>query len=124
MMLNNEGNAGNLANDGRGLLTLLKQYVKLEAIDKISVATTFMVVAGVIFALATSAIFFLSTGLVKSLSMVVGNEATAYYIVGGLLVLIIIIFYINRKAWIERPIVRSISESMLKDAQNDEEDNI
>ena len=102
---------------------MLVQYLKLEAIDKLSVATTFLILGGVIFALATSAIFFLSTGLVKSLSGVIGSEAGAYYVVGGLLAVVILIIYINRKAWIERPVIRNISQSMLKEDE-DEEANV
>ena len=121
MTLNNTGDASRLASDSRGVLTLLMDYLKLEAIDKLSVATTFLILGGVIFALATSAVFFLSTGLVKSLSGMIGSEAGAYYVVGGLLVLVILIIYLKRKAWIEQPVVRSISQSMLKENEDEEE---
>jgi hypothetical protein len=120
MTLNNRGNAGNLANDAEGVLTMLKQYMKLEAIDKLSVAATFLILGGVMFALATSAIFFLSTGVVKSVSRLIGNETAAYYLVGGVLVLVILVVYLNRKAWIERPVVKSISQSILKEETDDE----
>ena len=122
MTLNNTGDASRLANDSRGVLTLLVQYLKLEAIDKLSVATTFLILGGIIFALATSAIFFLSTGLVKSLSGLIGSEAGAYYVVGGLLALLILVIYVNRKAWIEQPVIRNISQSMLKEDENEEAD--
>ena len=122
MTLNNTGDASRLANDSRGVLTLLVQYLKLEAIDKLSVATTFLILGGIIFALATSAIFFLSTGLVKSLSGLIGSEAGAYYIVGGMLALVILVIYVNRKAWIEQPVIRNISQSMLKEDENEEAD--
>ena len=121
MTLNNTGNASRLADDSRGVLTLLVQYLRLEAIDKLSVATTFLVLGGIIFALATSSIFFLSTGLVKSLSSLIGSEAGAYYVVGGGLALLILIIYLKRKAWIEQPVVRSISQSMLKEDEDEEE---
>ena len=122
MTLNNTGDASRLANDSRGVLTLLVQYLKLEAIDKLSVATTFLILGGIIFALATSAIFFSSTGLVKSLSGLIGSEAGAYYVVGGLLALLILVIYVNRKAWIEQPVIRNISQSMLKEDENEEAD--
>lgn len=121
MTLNNTGDASRLAHDGRGVLTLLVDYLKLEAIDKLSVATNFLILFGILFALATSAIFFLSTGLVKSLSGIIGSEAGAYYVVGGLLVIVMLIVYLKRKDWIERPVVRNISQSMLKQDENEEE---
>lgn len=97
----------------KGLLTHLERYIRLESIDKLSVATTFIIVAGVLFALGTSAIFFISTGLVQALSIVVGNEALGYFIVGGLLVVVMVVFYMNRKRWVEDKVVRSISRSIL-----------
>jgi len=97
----------------KGLLTHLERYIRLESIDKLSVATTFLIVAGVLFALGTSAIFFISTGLVQTLSIMIGNEALGYFIVGGILILIMIIFYINRKSWVEDRVVRSLSRSIL-----------
>jgi len=53
----------------------------------------------------------------------IGSEAGAYYVVGGLLAVVILIIYINRKAWIERPVIRNISQSMLKEDE-DEEANV
>ena len=121
MTLNNEGNANRVPKETSEILTLFKQYMKLEAIDKLSVATTFMIAGGVILALAISAVYFLSMGLVKNISAWIGSEAGAYYLMGGVLVLLIIIFYINRKAWVENPVVRSISRSLLKEEDDDEE---
>lgn len=111
--------------NGGSVVALLRHFLKLEAIDKLTIVTTYLIVIAVVFALATSAIFFLSTGLVKSLSAVIGDEALAYYIVGGVLVLCIIVFYMNRKAWVETPVVRSISSSILtKDTINEDDEDI
>lgn len=121
MMLNNEGDANRVSKETSEILTLFKQYMKLEAIDKLSVATTFLIAGGVILVLAVSAVYFLSMGLVKTISVWIGSEAGAYYLMGGILFLLIIIFYINRKAWVENPVVRRISQSMLKEEDDDEE---
>lgn len=116
MMLNNKDKY-----NGGSVVALLRHFLKLEAIDKLTIVTTYLIVIAVIFALATSAIFFLSTGLVKSLSAAIGDEALAYYIVGGMLVLCIIVFYMNRKAWVETPVVKSISSSILNNEAIDED---
>ena len=122
MTLNNEGDASRLPKETSELLKLLQQYMKLEAIDKLSVATTSLIVGGVILVFGVSAVFFLSTGLVKTLSNWIGSEAGAYYLMGGLLVLVILIFYLNRKTWVEQPVVRKISQSMLKEEEEDDEE--
>ncbi len=120
MTWSNNGDANKVPQEAERIITLLQQYLKLEAIDKMSVAATFLIVGGVILVFAISAVHFLSTGLVKSLSAWIGDEIAAYYIMGGVLVLIIIVFYMNRKSWVEGPIVRSISQSMLKEVEDDE----
>lgn len=66
------------------------------------------------FALATSAIFFLSTGLVKSLTMLTENEMLSYYIVGGALLLLILFVYLLRKPLIENRFVKVFSRELLE----------
>lgn len=97
------------------LLIQLERYLRLETVDKLTVVTSFLIVAGVVFALGTSAIFFLSNALVEMLSLIVGNSALAYLIVGVILLLMIWILLANRKAWVENKIVRSLSESVLNE---------
>ena len=97
------------------LLVQLEKYLRLETIDKLSVATTFLVVALVVFALGTSAVFFLSNALVEALTLVVGNRAVSYLIVGVVLLLVIWVFLANKKAWVENRIVRSLSETVLSE---------
>ena len=103
-----------LPKEERELLGLLSRYLKLEAVDKLSVATTFVVVALVMFALGTCALFFLSAGLVKSISVLVGDEALANYIVGGSLLLVIVLFYAFRVRLVENRVVAAISASILR----------
>lgn len=97
------------------LLSQLEQYLRLETIDKLSVVTSFLIVAGVVFALGTSAVFFLSNALVEAISLIVGNSALAYLIVGLVLLLFIWIFLANKKILVEDKVVRSISESILNE---------
>lgn len=119
MTLNNEGDASKVPQETEEILTLVQQYLKLEAIDKVSVATTFLIVGGVIFIFGIGALFFLGTGLVKTLSAWIGNETAAYYLVGGILLLVIVVFCMMRKTLVEGPIVRSISQSILKEDEED-----
>ncbi len=97
------------------LLVQLERYLRMETVDKLSVVTTCLIVAGVVFALGTSAIFFLSTALVEAISLMIGNSALAYLIVGLVLVLAICVFWANRKTWVENKVVRSLSESILNE---------
>lgn len=113
-----------LPEEERELLGLLSRYLKLEAVDKLSVATTFVVVALVVFALGTCALFFLSAGLVKSISALVGDEALANYIVGGSLLLVIVLFYAFRVRLVENRVVAAISASILRAETEEENENM
>jgi hypothetical protein len=91
----------------------VERYLRLEATERLTMVTTFVVLAAVTMALATSAIFFLSTGTVKALTLLTGSEMLSYYIVGGLLVLLILLAFLLRKPLIENPFVRMFSEQLL-----------
>ena len=103
-----------MSEDLRRLLYGLERYLRLEATERLTVVTTCVVLAAVTFALATSAVFFLSTGLVKSLTLLTGSEMVSYYIVGGALVLIIVMAFLLRKWLIETPMLRMFSEQLLE----------
>lgn len=97
------------------LFAQVERYVRLETVDKLSVVTSSLIVAGVVFALGASAVFFISTALVEAISLVVGNKAIAYLLVGIILLLLIWLFLANKKSWVEDRVVRNISESILSE---------
>ena len=100
--------------DFRRLAYRVERYLRLAMTERLTVLTTCVVVAAVIFALATSAIFFLSTGLVKTLTLLTKNEMLSYYIVGVGLLLIILIVYLLRKPLIENQFVKMFSRELLE----------
>ncbi len=106
--------AHTIAEDVRRVAYRLERYLRLEATERLTVVTTFVVLAAVTMALATSAIFFLSTGLVKTLTLATGSEMLSYYIVGGALLLIVLLAFLLRKPLIENPLVRMYSEQLLE----------
>lgn len=91
----------------------MERYLRLEATERLTVVTTYVVLAAVVLALATSAIFFLSTGTVKALTLWTENEMLSYYIVGGFLVLLIVLAFLLKKPLIENPFVKMFSEQLL-----------
>lgn len=100
--------------DFRRLAYRVERYLRLAMTERLTVLATCVVVAAVIFALATSAIFFLSTGLVKTLTLLTENEMLSYYIVGVGLLLIILIVYLLRKPLIENQFVKMFSRELLE----------
>lgn len=102
-----------MADDIRRVAYRVERYLRLEATERLTMVTTFVLLAAVTFALATSAIFFLSTGLVKTLTVWTENEMLSYYIVGGVLVVLILLAFLLKKPLIENPLVRMFSEQLL-----------
>ena len=72
-----------MTDDIRRLAYRVERYLRLEATERLTMVTTFVVLCAVVVALATSAIFFRSTGTVKALTLLTGSEMWSYYIVGG-----------------------------------------
>ncbi len=99
--------------DFRRLAYRVERYLRLEATERLTVVTTYVVLIAVVMALATSAIFFLSTGTVKALTLLTGSEMVSYYIVGGVLVLLILLAFLLRKPLIENPFVKMFSDQLL-----------
>jgi len=99
--------------DFRRLAYRVERYLRLEATERLTLVTTYAVLIAVVMALATSAIFFLSTGTVKALTLLTGSEMVSYYIVGGVLVLLIVLAFLLRKPLIENPFVRMFSDQLL-----------
>lgn len=99
--------------DFRRLAYRVERYLRLEATERLTVVTTYVVLIAVVMALATSAIFFLSTGTVKALTLLTGSEMVSYYIVGGVLVLLIVLAFLLRKPLIENPFVKMFSDQLL-----------
>ena len=102
-----------VADDIRRVAYRVERYLRLEATECLTMVTSFVLLAAVTFALATSAIFFLSTGLVKTLTVWTENEMLSYYIVGGVLVLLILLAFLLKKPLIENPLVKMFSEQLL-----------
>ena len=102
-----------MTEDFRRLAYRVERYLRLEATERLTVVSSFVVLCAVVLALATSAIFFLSTGLVKTLTLWTENEMLSYYIVGAVLVLLILLAFLLKKPLIENPLVKMFSEQLL-----------
>ena len=108
-----QGDSSMVGSDLCGLLCRVERYLRLEATDKATVISTGIVLGAAAFALAMSSIYFLGTGVVKSLTLLTGSEMISYYYVGGGLLLLVVLAFLCRKSLIEKPILRSLSKKLL-----------
>lgn len=93
-------------------LGLQTEYVKLDAIDKVVRLLTAATLAVIFFLILIAVFMYFSFAVAFWLSTYTGM-ATAFLIVSGFHVLLLILFFIFRKPWIEKPLVRFLAGLLL-----------
>jgi hypothetical protein len=86
-------------------LWLQKEYLKFDVIDKVVRLLTAATLAIIFFLIVIAVTMFLSFALPHWLSAYIGISK-AFLLVAGLHALILALFVVFRKAWIEKPLVR------------------
>lgn len=109
----NQDVTNRIKKDMRQLAIALERYLRIEAAERLTVMTTAAVMAAVAFAFVAFALFFLGFGLVELFTPVVGSEALCFFILSGLLILILLILFLLRKPLIESHCVRLFSRVLL-----------
>ena len=88
------------------------EYLKLDAIPKIVRLVTAMTLTIVLLLLGIAFLFYLSFACVYWLEPLTGT-ALAFFIVALFFLALLILVFINRKSWIERPLVRFLADVLL-----------
>lgn len=91
---------------------LQKEYVKLDVIDKVVRLVTGLTLAIVFVILGVAVLFYLSFALIYWMEPLTGI-ALAFFIVAVLFAVVLLFVFINRKSWIERPLVRFLANTLL-----------
>jgi len=92
---------------------LQSQYVKLDIIEKFVRLLTVFAILIVFCTILFISLIYLSFAAVYALQPLVGSFFGAYLIVGGLYLLILFLFIVQRHALIERPLVRFLSSLLM-----------
>ena len=115
-MLSNDKNVETIAQ----LIEVLKhyfglqtEYVKLDLIDKVVSLLTAIALAILFFLIILAMTIYLSCAAAGGLATFVGM-AKAFLAVSGLHFLLLILFFIFRKPWIEKPLVRFLAGLLLR----------
>jgi hypothetical protein len=93
-------------------LGLQKEYLKLDIIDKLVSLLTAMALAIVFILITVAVVLYFTLALAFWLACYTGYTA-AFFIVGGIHLLLLFLFIINRKSWIERPLVRFLANLLM-----------
>lgn len=115
-MLSSDKNVESLAQLIEALkdyLGLQKEYVKLDVIDKVVRLLKALTVAIIFVILGVAVFFYFSFAAIFWLATLTGT-ATAFLIISILFLLLLLLVILFRKSWIERPLVRFLTNTLLK----------
>ena len=91
---------------------LQTEYLKLDVIDKVVRLLTATALAILLFVIFIALMLFLWFGIAHWLSAYIGLS-WAFFAIAGLHAVILMLFVIFRKPWIERPLVRFLASLLL-----------
>lgn len=91
---------------------LQKEYLKLGTVEKTVRILTVIAMTAILGLLLVFVLVFLSFAAVSALAPCVG-QAGACAIVAGIYLVVFLLFIAFRKQWIEKPLVRFLSELLL-----------
>ena len=103
---------GQLIESLKHYIGLQQQFLKLDVVDKIVQLITAITIGAIMAVLLMLACIYVSFAAAYALSPIVGN-VLAFSIVGGGYLLLLLICFIFRHQWIEKPLVRFLANLLL-----------
>ena len=91
---------------------LQKEFLKLDAIEKVVKLVTALALAIVFIILGVAVLFYLSFAVVYWLEPLTGI-GLAFFLVAMTFLVLLIMVYTYRKPWIERPLVKFLADTLL-----------
>ena len=88
------------------------EFLKLDVIDKVVRLATALTLTIVFIILGVAVLFYLSFAFVYWLEPYTGR-GLAFFIMSLLFLLLLILVFVKRKTWIERPLVRFLADVLL-----------
>ena len=101
-------------NEARQVVSLLADYMRLEAVDVMTVGITVGVAFVVLCVFFGAGILCLAWALSSLLSSLVGSATGGYALTGVLLLLLGVGFWMARKALLENVIMRAVAKVVMK----------
>lgn len=93
-------------------LGLQKEYIKLDVIDKVVRLLTATALAILLFLIVIAVLLFFWIGTAYWMADSIGITS-AFYLISGLHLLLLVLFVVFRKSWIEKPLVRFLASLLM-----------
>ena len=114
-------NLQDLFKEFRKYLELQGQYLRLEAIEKLTILLSTLILIFILVTVGVMALFYFSFMLVYTIDSFVNNIIASYAIIGGCILILGIAIYIFRQKIIFQPMVNFLARLFLED--KDKESN-
>lgn len=105
---------GQLAESMKHYIGLQSEYVKLDTVEKLVRLLTALAIVLVCMFFLLFVMFCLTVALAHALTPCVGVVGS-FCIVAGIYLLLLIVFLLNRRRWVEKPLVRFLAGVLLKE---------
>lgn len=105
---------GKLVEALKRYLELQKEYVKFDVIDKLVKLVTAFALFVIVFVLVIAVLFYLSFAAVYWLEPLLGT-AGGFAVVALFFLVLLVVVLSHRKAWIERPLIRLLTQILVNE---------
>lgn len=112
----------NLVLDVKDYVALRSQLLKIDIVQKMTVLITALIVGAVLVVLVAIVVLFLSLMVAHALTPVLGSASAAYGLVGGIYLLVALLVYFKRQAWIAAPVSALLGDLFLADKDEEKVD--
>lgn len=106
---------------------LQKDYVRYTAAEQLTRVISTLAIVAVCFVVGLVIFVFAGLAVVHFLGAAIGNIGLCYAIYAGFLLILLLLFYVNRRRWVMRPLARlfinAIVKTDIKEERDDDEED-
>ena len=104
---------GKLLLEFKKYLELQKEFVKLDATEKMTVILSAILIVTVLLLLGSIVLIFLTLALAYYLGDVLGSLSLGFGLISAFILLLTVIFYLNRNRMVIQPMARFMTKLIL-----------
>lgn len=102
--------------------SLEKKYLRYSAAEQLTKIISSIVVAVVLAIVGFVVFVFLGLAVVNWLGSITGNMGLCYALYALLLLVLLVVFYLNRRRWVMLPLARFMTKTFIKEEDADEQE--
>ena len=114
---------GKLLLEFKKYLELQKEFVKLDATEKMTVILSAILIVTVLLLLGSIVLLFLTFALAYYLGDVLGSLSLGFGLISAFILLLTVIFYLNRNRMVIQPMARFMTKLILTKEDGSKEDS-